>query len=84
MNLRGASRSLDAVRNGSKSKKKPPTTSSPGDDVRRWREGPAAPRDAEIARLRVERRVPVDVEDDDAIRGLQVQTRAARFCTDVS
>ena len=34
--------------------------------------------------LRVERRVPVHVEDDDAIRGLQVQARAARFCTDVS
>ena len=51
--------------------------------MRRWRDGAAAPRDAEIARLGVERRVPVHVEDDDAIRGLQVQTRAARFCTDV-
>ena len=33
----------------SKSKTRPPTTSSPGDDARRWREGAAAPRDAEIA-----------------------------------
>ena len=33
----------------SNSKKKPATTSSPGDDARRWREGAAAPRDAEIA-----------------------------------
>ena len=48
--LRGASRSLDSVRTASKSKKKPPTTSSPGDDARRWREGAAAPRDAEIIR----------------------------------
>ena len=47
--LRGASRSLDSVRMASKSKKKPPTTSSPGDDARRWREGTAAPRDAESA-----------------------------------
>ena len=68
--LRGASRSLDSVRMASKSKKKPPTTSSPADDVRRWRDGAAAPRDAEIARLGVERRVPVHVEDDDAIRRL--------------
>ena len=30
--LRGASRSLDAVRTASKSKKRPPATSSPGDD----------------------------------------------------
>ena len=46
--LRGASRSLDAVRMASKSKKKPPTTSSDGDESPRWREGTAAPRDAEI------------------------------------
>jgi len=32
----------------SKTKKKPPTTSSPRDDARLWREGTAAPRDAEI------------------------------------
>ena len=51
--------------------------------MRRWRDGAAAPRDAEIARLGVERRVPVDVEDDDAIRGLQVQARAAGFGGDV-
>ena len=51
--------------------------------MRRWRDGAAAPRDAEIARLGVERRVPVDVEDDDAIRRLQVQTRAAGFGGDV-
>ena len=51
--------------------------------MRRWRDGAAAPLDAEIARLRVERRVPVDVEDDDAIRRLQVQARAAGFCGDV-
>ena len=31
--LRGASRSLDSVRTASNSKKKPPTTSSPGDDA---------------------------------------------------
>ena len=46
--LRGASRSLDAVRTASKSNKKPPTAIFPGDDARRWREGAAAPRDAEI------------------------------------
>ena len=46
--LRGASRSLDSVRTAPKSKKKPPTASSPRDDARRWREGAAAPRDAEI------------------------------------
>ena len=33
----------------SKSKKKPPTTSSDGHESRRWREGTAAPRDAESA-----------------------------------
>ena len=49
--LRGASRSLDSVRMASKSKSKPPATSSPGDESRRWREGTAAPRDAEIAHL---------------------------------
>jgi len=32
----------------SKSKKKPPMTSSDGYESRRWREGTAAPRDAEI------------------------------------
>ena len=49
--LRGASRSLDSVRTASNSKKRPPTTSSPGNDARRWREGTAAPRDAEIVPL---------------------------------
>ena len=39
----------DAVRNSSKSQKRPPTSSSPGDDARRWREGPATPQNAEIA-----------------------------------
>ena len=48
INLRGASRSLDAVRNGSKSKKKPPTTSSDGHESRRWREGVSTRRYAEI------------------------------------
>ena len=47
--LRGASRSLESVRTASKSNKKPPTTSSDEDDAHRWREGAAAPRDAEIA-----------------------------------
>ena len=51
--------------------------------MRRWRDGAAAPRDAEIARLGVERRVPVHVEDDDAIRRLEVQTRAAGLGGDV-
>ena len=53
--LRGASRSLDSVRMASKSKKKPPTTSSDGHKSRRWREGTAAPRDAEIARPKASR-----------------------------
>ena len=35
----------------SNSKKKPPTTSSDGRESRRWREGTAAPRDAEIVRV---------------------------------
>ena len=48
--LRGAS-----VRMASKSKKKPPTTSSDGHKSRRWREGTAAPRDAEIARPKASR-----------------------------
>ena len=42
-------RACDAVRTASKSKKKPPTTSSDGHESHRWREGAAAPRDAEIA-----------------------------------
>ena len=42
--------SLDAVRMTSKSKKKPPTTSSDGNESRRWREGVSTQRDAEIAR----------------------------------
>tara|TARA_B100000683_G_scaffold53103_2_gene50767 strand:- start:125 stop:301 length:177 start_codon:yes stop_codon:yes gene_type:complete len=33
----------------SKSEKKPPTTSSDGHESHRWREGAAAPQDAEIA-----------------------------------
>ena len=47
--LCGASRSLDSVRMASKSKKKPPTTSSDGRESHRWREGTAAPRDAASA-----------------------------------
>ena len=46
--LRGASQLLASVRMASKSKNKPPTTSSDGNESRRWREGTAAPRDAEI------------------------------------
>ena len=46
----------------SKSKKKPPTTSSDGHESRRWREGAAAPRDAEIARYHA-RLVVVDDRD---------------------
>ena len=46
--LRGASQLLASVRMASKSKNKPPTTSSDGTESRRWREGTAAPRDAEI------------------------------------
>ena len=38
-----------SVRMASNSKNKPPTTSSDGHESRRWREGAAAPRDAEIA-----------------------------------
>ena len=38
---------LDAVLTAPKSKKKPPTTSSDGHESPRWREGTAAPRDAE-------------------------------------
>ena len=49
MGLRGASRSLASVRMASNSKNKPPTTSSDGSESRRWREGAAAPQDAEIA-----------------------------------
>ena len=40
--------SLDSVRMASKTKKKPPTTSSPRDDARLWREGTAKPRDAGV------------------------------------
>ena len=39
--------SPDAVRIHSKSQEKPPTTSSDGDESRRWREGAAAPSDAD-------------------------------------
>ena len=46
--LRGASRSRDAVRMASISENKPPSGFSDGDESRRWREGTAAPRDAEI------------------------------------
>ena len=51
VDLRGASRSLDAVRTASNSKKKPATTSSPRDESRRRREGAAAPQDAENAHV---------------------------------
>ena len=37
-----------SVKNGLKIEKKPPTSIIPGDDARRWRDGAAAPRDAEI------------------------------------
>ena len=46
--LRVEVRACAAVRTASNSKKKPATTSSPGHDARRWREGATAPRDAEI------------------------------------
>ena len=49
LHLRGASRSLDAVRTASKIKKKPPTSIIPGNESRRWREGASTRRDAEIA-----------------------------------
>jgi len=49
LGLRGALRSRDAVRTAPKSEKKPPTTSSDGNESHRWREGTAAPRDAEIS-----------------------------------
>ena len=42
-----------AVRSCSKSKKRP-TSSEDGDDARRWREGAAAPRDAESRAVDVE------------------------------
>ena len=53
----------------SKSKKRPPTTSSPGDDAHRWRKGAAAPRDAEIIHqssiinVFVDRALVADVEE---------------------
>jgi hypothetical protein len=59
-----ATRSHDAVRTASNSKKKLPTSIIPRDDARRWREGAAAPRDAEIY---VTRRRP---ERAHALRGL--------------
>ena len=40
----------DAVRNGSKSKKKPPTSIIPGDESPRWRKADGTPREAEIRR----------------------------------
>ena len=40
-----------SVRTASKLKLKPPTTSADGHESRRWREGTAAPRDAEISQL---------------------------------
>ena len=43
---------LDAVRNGSKSKLRPPTSIIPGNESRRWREGASTRRDAEIAHQR--------------------------------
>ena len=45
---RDSGQSLDSVRTASKSKKKPLTASSDGHESPRWREGAAAPRDAEI------------------------------------
>ena len=38
----------DVVRNGSKSKKRPPTISYDGADARRWREAAGSSQDAEI------------------------------------
>ena len=49
---RAGVRRLDRVQIDSKLKKKPPTTSSDGRESHRWREGTAAPRDAEVARPR--------------------------------
>ena len=49
VDLRGASRSRDAVRMASKSKNKPPTASSDGHESHRWREGAATLQNAEIA-----------------------------------
>ena len=48
--LGAISASLDSVQTDSKSKKKPPTTSSDGHESRRWREGAAAPRDRDAPR----------------------------------
>ena len=48
VDLRGASRSRDAVRTASESKQKPPTSSEDGHDARRWREGTAGRRDRTI------------------------------------
>ena len=45
MDLRGASRSPDVVRNGPKLDQRPPTTSYDGADARRWREGTAGRRE---------------------------------------
>ena len=52
--LRGAFLS-NRVRIHPNSKKKPATTSSPGDDARRWREGASTRRDAEIVPDRTQR-----------------------------
>ena len=51
--------------------------------MRRWRDGAAAPRDAEIARLCIKGWVPVDVKYNNSIRRLQIQARAAGFGGDV-
>merc|ERR1711965_357367 len=48
--LGAISASLDSVQTDSKSRQKPPTTSSDGHESRRWREGAAAPRDRDAPR----------------------------------
>ena len=67
--------SVDAVRNGSTSKKRPPTVFSPGDESRRRREGTATPQNAEIRTL--EQRVFQDTFDPtkglDHVRPVVVQ-----------
>ena len=57
--LRGASRSLDAVRTAPNSKKRPPPTLSDGHESHRWREGTAVPRDAEINTLTTRSKLPM-------------------------
>ena len=62
-----------AVRTASKSEKKPPTAIILGDESRRWREGTAAPRDAEIVRV-----APHNRELHDSIQYGRTNTRSDR------